>query len=217
MKDRGSSSVRHLHSSVYPVTPEDLGPSHAMSTDVSDWGRTLTLDTDSGPKTRQEQVIKHHWENICQKYSLRWELNTFLAIHWHLGMIRAPRCIRGSQVDLFNPLVEIERAVAFLSYTQSRFRLLWFDNVWQIPAVGTEIFWGLKWDKAVVNGKFQVQQICEICRRLSQKKRFWICKNNPCMWKLPDHGMSWNTGRYLIFITESILLQCFNCPINFHC
>jgi len=45
-------------------------------------------------------------------------------MHWYLGMIGAPHCIHGSQVDLFDPIVEIERAVAFFSYTQSRFSLL---------------------------------------------------------------------------------------------
>lgn len=68
MKDRGTAgvSLRDLHSSVYPVTLEDSGFSHAMSTDVSDWGRTLTLDTESSPKPDKNKSA-----NIIERTSVR--------------------------------------------------------------------------------------------------------------------------------------------------
>lgn len=128
MKDRGAAGISHrdLHSSTYSLTLEDTGLSHVRSTDVSDWGCTLKLDTGSSPKTGQEEVIKqyHFIGNTVRTEQLSEISNTFLPIHWYFIRIRAPLCISGYQVDLFNPLGETEKAVAFLSYTQSLFRFL---------------------------------------------------------------------------------------------
>lgn len=175
MKDRGAAGISHrdLHSSTYPVTLQDTGLSHFTSTDVSDWGCTSNLGTGSSPKTRQEEVIKHHHfiGNTVWTEHLSGIRSTFLPIHWYFSRIRAPHCISGSQVDLFNPLGEIEKAVAFLSYTQSLSRFLWFNSVCQVPAIGTKFLWGLKWDEAVVKGKFQVKYICDMLSVTTEYKQ----------------------------------------------
>lgn len=150
VKDTGAGcfSDRDFHSSTYPVTCGDTSLSHLTSKDVSDWGWTLKWETKHCPKiTQQKIIIRYHCNTLWTEHMSgisRWECYTFYPIHFYKGMIRAPHCINGSQVKCFNLLGETEKAVVLLCLTQSHFWFPWFNSVQQIPAIGMEIFGGLK-------------------------------------------------------------------------